>query len=128
MRTTGPEGPTRVDRGLEAARDLLRANLDRTLSVARLAEEAGLSTSHFARAFRRAYGLPPQAFHRLLRVRCAQRLIDEGQPLADVAASVGFADQSHLTRVFRSAFGWTPGEQARRRPEPAGDPCAASEA
>jgi len=111
----GPGVPVRPD--LERARGLLEANLDRNLPVARLAEEAGLSTAHFARQFRRAYGLPPHTFQRQLRVRSAQRLIADGRALADVALAVGFCDQSHLTRAFRAMLGWTPGSQARRAPD-----------
>lgn len=101
--------------GLERAREYLRANLDRNIAIARLAQEAGLSPAHFTRTFRRTYGLPPHAFQRQLRIQLAQRLIAEGRSLADVAAAVGFADQSHLTRAFRATLGWTPGAQAGRK-------------
>ena len=48
-----------------------------------------------------------------LRVVEARRLLAEGNPAAEVAHVVGFADQSHLVRHFRAALGVTPGQYAR---------------
>jgi AraC-like DNA-binding protein len=42
------------------------------------------------------------------------RLRERG-PLAEVALSAGFADQAHLTRMFRSVYGLTPGRYVRLR-------------
>jgi AraC-like DNA-binding protein len=41
-------------------------------------------------------------------------------PLAEVALTAGFADQAHFTRIFRSAYGVTPGRYARLRGTQAG--------
>ena len=60
----------------------------------------------------RATGMSPHAYQRQARVRRACALIRLGQPLADVAAAAGFADQAHLTRVFRRVVGVTPGVYA----------------
>lgn len=43
------------------------------------------------------------------RLARARTLIKNGVPLAETAARAGFADQSHLTRQFKRAFGLTPG-------------------
>jgi AraC family transcriptional regulator len=67
------------------------------------------------RVFRDAFGLPPHAFRRQLRIQRAQQLIVEGRPLAEVAATVGFTDQSHMTRLFRSHLGVTPRAYAARK-------------
>jgi AraC-like DNA-binding protein len=43
----------------------------------------------------------------------ARRLLRAGEPIAAVAAETGFADQSHLGRLFRRTFGTTPGAYCR---------------
>ncbi|WP_258130629.1 helix-turn-helix transcriptional regulator [Achromobacter anxifer] len=59
--------------------------------------------------FARRYGLPPLAWLRNWRVARARVLLRDGLPLADAAQAVGFADQAHLTRVFKQVYGSTPG-------------------
>jgi AraC-like DNA-binding protein len=49
------------------------------------------------------------------RVALARRLIAQGQPLAEVAAACGFADQSHMTRQFVRKYGVSPGMVAAAR-------------
>ena len=59
--------------------------------------------------FARRYGLPPQAWLRNWRVARAREPLRGGLPLADAAHAVGFADQAHMTRVFKQVYGSTPG-------------------
>jgi Helix-turn-helix domain/AraC-like ligand binding domain len=58
---------------------------------------------------RAAYGMAPSDYQRQLRLRAARRLIARGEPLGDIAARTGFADQAHLTRWFSRYYGITPG-------------------
>ena len=44
------------------------------------------------------------------RLREARRLLLQGEPAAQVAAAVGYVDQSHLAKRFKAAFGITPGQ------------------
>jgi len=60
-------------------------------------------------AFRSAFGLPPHAWQVQVRLARARTLIRAGIPIAAVAAATGFADQSHLTRIFKRSYGYTPG-------------------
>ena len=77
--------------------------------IARLAARQGLSREAFTRRFSRASGMPPHAFRLAARLDEARRLLRAGAPVADVAAELGFADQSHLGRNFKRAFGISPG-------------------
>jgi AraC-like DNA-binding protein len=77
--------------------------------LASLARLVDLSPYQLLRAFMRQYGLPPHAWLVQRRVRDARALIDRGVPVADAAASCGFADQSHLNRHFKRILGFTPG-------------------
>jgi AraC-like DNA-binding protein len=91
----------------------LRARWDQPVSLTELAGAARLSRFELARRFREQVGLPPHAFQLDLRVAQARRLLVAGEPPAAVAARCGFADQAHLTRVFRRAVGVTPGRYGR---------------
>lgn len=92
------------------AREMLQAQFAGNPGLADLAAEAGLSPWHLNRVFRREVGLPPHAYQNQLRLNRAKILLRGDLPLAQVAASVGFADQAHFTRQFKKAFGVTPGK------------------
>src|SRR5438270_632036 len=70
----------------------------------------GVDRFHLLRAFRRWVGLPPHLFQTQLRLRHAKRLMLAGEKPAMAAAAAGFADQSHLIRKFKAAYGVTPGQ------------------
>ena len=84
-------------------------------SLAELAALCGLSRGHFIRAFKQATGMPPHRWLLMQRVKRAKDLLrGTDMSLADVAVACGFADQSHLTRVFSKAFGISPGAWQRQ--------------
>jgi AraC family transcriptional regulator len=94
--------------------ELIDAQLDKRLTLEILAREAGLSPTHFARAFRETMGRAPHQFLVSLRLERARRLLEQpGAALSDVAHRSGFADQAHLTRLFKHAYGVTPGAYLR---------------
>ncbi|MDB5553110.1 MAG: AraC family transcriptional regulator [Rhizobium sp.] len=81
-----------------------------TLAV--LAHEAGLSRFQLLRAFEKVTGLTAHAYIVQRRVDLARRLIAGGISLAEAAAASGFSDQSHMTRIFVSKYGISPGRFA----------------
>jgi AraC family transcriptional regulator len=97
---------------LGRVRELLD-DTDGSVPVATLAREAGVHRVHLARTFRDHFGVPITAYARQRRLRSARRLLAGDLPLAGVAARAGFADQSHLTRAMRQAWGITPGALRR---------------
>jgi AraC-like DNA-binding protein len=104
---------------LRAAEELLRARLADRIGLAELAETVGVHPAYLARAFRAHYGLSVGEYGRRLRLAwAAAELAGSETPLAEIASSAGFADQSHFTRVFRRHVGTTPARyraQARSR-------------
>ena len=111
----GGHPPASVAAAPEIARARQKIDDDPTdsISLAELAEIAGLSRFQLLRAFRQASGLTPHAYLVQRRIELARRLIRTGAVLADAAAAAGFADQSHMTRIFVRKFGLSPGAYAR---------------
>lgn len=96
-------------RQLDAVCGLMRQRLAEPVSLAELADAAGLSVSQFARRFKVSTGTAPHQYLLGLRVDAAARLLRAGsQPIADIAVSCGFSHQEHLTRVLRARLGTTP--------------------
>lgn len=95
------------------ARDVLAAAPLTDISGSQLAAAAGCSRFALHRSFVAAYGLTPAGYQRQIRLRMARRLIADGCPISDAAATAGFADQSHLTRWFVRHYAITPGAYRR---------------
>jgi AraC family transcriptional regulator len=95
---------------LQRVRDYVEAHLDDRLTLSDLAGVACLSPFHFSRSFKQAVGVGPQRYVMERRIERAKVLMRRTrQPLASIALEVGFADQSHLTAIFRREIGMTPG-------------------
>jgi AraC-like DNA-binding protein len=87
----------------------IKANLDGSIMIEDLADIAGLSVHHFARAFKQTVGMSPHRYIVQQRVeKAAQLLGTTNRPLSEIALEVGFADQSHLSRNFNRFTGSTP--------------------
>jgi AraC-like DNA-binding protein len=96
-------------RAANKMRELIEDEFDRNVSLLRLANTVGMSRFQALRSFKVAFGLPPHAYLRQLRVRNAHALISRRLPLSKVAIEVGFFDQAHMNRAFRRTVGYTPG-------------------
>lgn len=105
--------PGREPLAVQRARELLGQRLQQPPSLEELAQAVGLSPFHFLRVFRRATGLPPHAWLKQQRLTRAQGLLRAGWAPLEVALQLGFADQSHLTRQFKQAYGVAPGAYRR---------------
>jgi len=97
---------------VDAARDYLEAHATRAVRSVELERLTGLDRFALSRHFRAAFATSPHRFLLMRRLQRARHLIADGSALADVAAVTGFADQSHLTRHFKKAFGMAPGAWA----------------
>jgi AraC family transcriptional regulator len=97
----------------------IEENLGESLTLSTLAAVACVSRFHFARMFRLSTGYSPMAYVLRRRVERARLQLAQGyQRLSELAAELGFCDQSHFTRIFRRMTGFTPREYARRHEPP----------
>ena len=101
-------------RWLVGLRDELELRADGGVRTSALARERGLHPVYLARLFRRHFGESISDCVRRARVRRAATLLaDTDEPISGIAYGTGFADQSHLTRTFRSETGMPPGAWRR---------------
>ena len=108
--TGGGLAPWQVRRAKEALGDDLGTNI----SLTDLARHCALSPSHFSRAFKVSTGLSPFAWLQQHRVERAKDMLrNTNVSLAEIAISCGFADQSHLGRLFARQVGTPPGSWQR---------------
>jgi AraC family transcriptional regulator len=102
------------ERGLRRALAFVHANLGERFTSDELASFAGISRFHMVRLFRAATGCSPMEYQMRQRVeRSKQMLVRSEVPLCEIAATLGFCDQSHFTRTFRRVAGMSPGQYAR---------------
>ena len=96
-----------------------REHLDAPLTVEHLAEQAGMSSRHFTRAFIAETGTTPLKAVERLRIEVArQRVQSSSEAIERVAESTGFRDPERMRRAFIRAFGQPP--QSLRRAARAG--------
>jgi AraC-like DNA-binding protein len=102
----------RRDVAVRRACECLRDSPTTNVTLDELAAAAGTSKFRLVRLFRAAFGVPPHVFQVGQRVAAARRLLERGAKPSEVAALVGFFDQSHLHRHFQPRLGMTPGQYA----------------
>lgn len=103
------------DQQLRLATEFIQDNFHTPIRLSELAELTGLSQLHFSRAFKETVGMPAHKWHQEIRVKRAQELLlKRNASLSEIATEAGFADQAHLTRVFKRVTGVTPAYWARQ--------------
>ncbi|MBA2400698.1 MAG: GlxA family transcriptional regulator [Bradyrhizobium sp.] len=96
-----------------------REHLDAPLTVEDMAEQAGMSSRHFTRAFIAETGTTPSKAVERLRIEVArQRVQSSSEAIERVAETTGFRDPERMRRAFIRAFGQPP--QSLRRAARAG--------
>jgi AraC family transcriptional regulator len=103
--TTGRRPPA----WLKVAQEIITDGPGEMPSVAALARRVRIHPVHLARVFRAHLGVSPGEYARRRRVeRATDRMLRTSEPLAEIAAALGYADQSHFTREFAREAGQSP--------------------
>lgn len=96
-------------RRLLRAKDRMDAASHEDWPVARLAQVSHVSTAHFARAFKEAFGTPPHRYLLTRRIERAKTLLrDTEMPVTDIAFATGWASLGTFGRIFRDITGESP--------------------
>ncbi|QFT39786.1 MULTISPECIES: AraC family transcriptional regulator [unclassified Vibrio] len=106
--------PPRIEdfKKVAIARDYLDNHYYEMITLDQLAQEANLSKFHLCREFSRIFNISPNKYLRQLRLIKAKQLLSDGYPVAEIATTCGFSDQSHLGRHFKAVFGVSPKKYA----------------
>jgi AraC-like DNA-binding protein len=90
------------------AREFLEQNCTRVVSAAELEAACGETRFTVGAQFKLRFGTSPYRFLLMRRLDRVRSRLASPCDLADLAQEAGFADQAHMTRAFKSAFGTTP--------------------
>ncbi|WP_164829164.1 helix-turn-helix transcriptional regulator [Sinorhizobium medicae] len=96
------------------ATEFLANHFNKPFSLGELARLCELSRSYFNKAFKESFGRTPSRWLSEYRTGRVKELLLQDVPIAEAAIACGFADQSHLTRVFTGLTGETPARYRRR--------------
>lgn len=96
--------------GLNMVKEYMWDNIQRNIALIELANVAGMSVFYFARSFKERTGVAPHRYLLGMRVQKARMFLTKERNIAIVAYACGFCDQAHLSRVFKSFVGVTPGQ------------------
>jgi AraC-like DNA-binding protein len=103
----------RPDEGVASdLRDLLDEHRFEPLTLTEAGRILHMSPAHLVRCFSRRFGIAPHRYLLARRIEAARRRLLDGEPITQVATSVGFHDQAHLTRHFKRHVGTTPARYA----------------
>ena len=96
-------------RRLNIARSYIHENYDRKLDIQKIARIAGISTYHFFRTYKQAFGLSPHQYLIKVRLENAYLLLqDNSLTVTDIAYMTGFADIFTFSKAFKKAYGISP--------------------
>ncbi|WP_026160984.1 helix-turn-helix domain-containing protein [Sinorhizobium medicae] len=96
------------------ATEFLANHFNKPFSLGELARLCELSRSYFNKAFKESFGRTPSRWLSEYRTGRVKELLLQDVPIAEAAIACGFADQSHLTRVFTGLTGETPARYRRK--------------
>jgi transcriptional regulator GlxA family with amidase domain len=97
--------------------ELMEANIEKTLSLERIAKETGLSRRQIERLFKRHLNCVPKRYYLELRLKRARELLlQTAMPIMDITTACGFQSPPHFSKCYRKQFGYPPSVERQARP------------
>ena len=93
---------------VQRAIDWIKANFQEKISIDRLADIAGMGVTTFHRRFKSVTNLSPGAYHKMVRLHEARRLLIDARTVSSVAFAVGYESASQFSREYAVMFGAPP--------------------
>jgi len=119
-----------ANRGLIRVAQLMEENIEKPLSLDRIARATGLSRRQIERLFKRDLNCVPKRYYLEMRLRRARELLlQTAMPIMDITAACGFQSPPHFSKCYRNQFGHPPSAERKiGRPEPRGNRAVAERA
>ncbi len=103
--------------------ELMEANIEKTLSLERIAKETGLSRRQIERLFKRHLNCVPKRYYLELRLKRARELLlQTAMPIMDITTACGFQSPPHFSKCYRKQFGYPPSVERQTRQRGAAAP------
>lgn len=110
-RQAGSSAVTKPPRWLGQAVDFIRVHYAQPLTLAQIAAQVGVHSTHLTEVFKRHHGCSIGEYLRRLRLdQAAAQVMWSSASLAEISVNAGFYDQSHFTKLFKRYTGLAPGE------------------
>jgi transcriptional regulator GlxA family with amidase domain len=96
--------------------ELMEANIERPLSLERIAHQTGLSRRQIERLFKRHLNCVPKRYYLEMRLRRARELLlQTAMPIMDITTACGFQSPPHFSKCYRNQFGHPPSVERQSR-------------
>ena len=92
------------------SRSFMEKYLSEKIELEKIASTAFMSRFHYARIFKRVYGLSPRQYLRDLRINKGRELLKQGRTISEVCCEVGYDSLPTFCNAFKKATGYSPGE------------------
>jgi AraC family transcriptional regulator, glycine betaine-responsive activator len=101
-------------RGLIRVAQLMEENIERPLSLEKIARTTGLSRRQIERLFKRDLNIVPKRYYLEMRLRRARELLlQTAMPIMDITAACGFQSPPHFSKCYRSQYGYPPSAERK---------------
>ncbi len=101
---------------VQEAKDFIRDNMDRHMTLSDIATHLGISACHLSHIFSKESGFTLSSYLTQVRMqKAAELLADPAAQVAEVAYAVGYEDANYFSKAFRRHFGYSPSRYRARK-------------
>lgn len=101
-------------RGLIRVAQLMEENIEKPLSLEKIAKATGLSRRQIERLFKRDLNCVPKRYYLEMRLKRARELLlQTAMPIMDITAACGFQSPPHFSKCYRNQYGYPPSAERK---------------